>query len=439
MREIVPPPAPIVRNQYAEIRELFNRYVVPSYGRFELALSRGQGSYVWDVGGRRYLDLGSGIAVCSLGHAHPAITEALTEQSQRLVHVSNLYYHELQGRLAERIVRYLAPGKVFFSNSGAEANEGLYKLARKFGHDEGRYEVLTATNSFHGRTLAGISATGQAKVKQGFEPAVPGFRQVPYNDLQAMRDALSPATAAILIEGIQGEGGITPADPSYLRELRRLCDEKRLLLMMDAVQCGHFRSGRYQSFQRILGDTPEGLGDFLPDAVSMAKSMGGGFPIGAFWVREEAHGVRLCDVLGPGTHATTFGGTPLGCAVALSVFDVVEADGLEAHVRELGDSMRGELERIARQYPGVVKSVRGMGFMMGIELRPREQIATLERSNLPASTQVVNRLQEAGVLVIPSGQNVIRLLPPLNLTRAQADEGILALERVVRDLADGPG
>ncbi len=438
MREIVPPPAPIVRNQHAEIRELFNRYVVPSYGRFELALSRGQGSYVWDVGGRRYLDLGSGIAVCSLGHAHPAITEALTEQSQRLVHVSNLYYHELQGRLAERIVRHLAPGKVFFSNSGAEANEGLYKLARKFGHDEGRYEILTASNSFHGRTLAGIAATGQAKVKQGFEPAVPGFRQVPYNDLQAMRDALSPATAGILIEGIQGEGGITPADPAYLRGLRELCDEKRILLMIDGVQCGHFRSGRYQSFQRILADTSEGLGDFLPDAVSMAKSMGGGFPIGAFWVREEAHGVPLCDVLGPGTHATTYGGTPLGCAVALSVFDVIEADGIEAHVRELGDWMRGELERLARQYPGVVKTVRGMGLMMGIELRPREQIASLERSNLAASTQVVNRLQEAGVLVIPSGQQVVRLLPPLNLTRAQADEGILALERVVRDLADGP-
>lgn len=439
MREIVPAPAPIVRNQYAEIRELFNRYVVPSYGRFELALSRGQGSYVWDVGGRRYLDLGSGIAVCSLGHAHPSITAALSDQSQKLVHVSNLYYHEPQGRLAERIVRHLAPGKVFFSNSGAEANEGLYKLARKFGHDEGRYEILTATNSFHGRTLAGIAATGQAKVKQGFEPAVQGFRQVPYNDLQAMRDAVSPATAGILIEGIQGEGGITPATPEYLRGLRQLCDEKRLLLMMDAVQCGHFRSGRYQSFQRILGDTAEGLGDFLPDAVSMAKSLGGGFPIGGFWVREEAHGVKLCDVLGPGTHATTYGGTPLGCAVALAVFDVIEEEGLEAHVRELGDAIRGELERIARRYPGLIRSVRGMGFMMGFELQPREQIPSMQRSDKPASTQFVNRLQDAGVLVIPSGAQVIRLLPPLNLTQAQADEGLLAIERVARDFADGPG
>ncbi len=437
MREIVPQPAPIIRNQHEEVRELFRRYVVPSYGRFELVLSRGQGSYVWDVGGRRYLDLGSGIAVCSLGHAHPAITEALVEQSRRLVHISNLYYHEPQGRLAERIVRHLAPGKVFFSNSGAEANEGLFKLARKFGHDEGRYEVLTTTHSFHGRTLAGIAATGQAKVKQGFEPAVPGFRQVPYNDLQAMRDAISPSTAAILIEGIQGEGGITPATPEYLRGLRQLCDEKRLLLMMDAVQCGHFRSGRYQSFQRILGDTPEGQGEFLPDAVSMAKSLGGGFPIGAFWVRDEHHGVPLSDLLGPGTHATTYGGTPLGCAVALAVFEVIEEEGLEKHVRDLGEEIRVQLERIARSYPQIVRTVRGLGFMLGLELQPREQVPALQRVEKPASTQFVNRLQEAGVLAIPSGLQVVRLLPSLNLTRAQADEGLLAIERVVRDLAHG--
>src|SRR6185369_12921283 len=211
-------------------------------------------------------------------HAHPEITQALIDQSRQLMHVSNLYYHEPQGRLAERIVRHLAPGKVFFCNSGAEANEGLYKLARKFGHDEGRFEILTATNSFHGRTLAGISATGQEKVKKGFEPMVAGFRHVPYNDLEAMRASLSPATVAILIEGIQGEGGILAARPDYLLGLRALCDEKKLLLFIDAVQCGHFRTGRYQSFQRILENTP-GAETFLPDGLSMAKSMGGGFPM----------------------------------------------------------------------------------------------------------------------------------------------------------------
>src|SRR6185369_2026090 len=185
-------------------------------------------------------------------HAHPEITQALIDQSQKLVHVSNLYYHEPQGRLAQQIVRHLAPGKVFFCNSGAEADEGLFKLARRFGHDEGRYEILTATNSFHGRTLAGIAASGQDKVKKGFGPMVAGFRHVPYNDLDAMRSALSPATAAILIEGVQGEGGITPATVEYLLGLRQLCDEKNLLLLMDEVQCGHFRTGRFQSFQRIL-------------------------------------------------------------------------------------------------------------------------------------------------------------------------------------------
>ena len=291
-RVILPTPPPILKNQQQEIRELFQRFVVPSYGRFNLALSHGAGSHVWDVSGKRYLDLGGGIAVCSLGHAHPEITEALVEQSRRLVHVSNLYYQEPQGRLAQRLVGLLAPGKVFFCNSGAEANEGLYKTVRKFGHDEGRFEILTAVNSFHGRTLASISATGQEKVKKGFEPLVEGFRHIPFNDLEAARAAISPATAAILIEGIQGEGGITPASAEYLLGLRKLCDEKRLLLLVDAVQCGHFRAGRFQSFQRILEGVAGGE-SFIPDGISMAKSLGGGFPIGAFWLRDDAHGVAL--------------------------------------------------------------------------------------------------------------------------------------------------
>src|SRR3954468_13118880 len=310
MKELVPspPPPPLVHNQFETVKELFAKNVVPSYARFDIALSHGEGSYVWDVRGRRYLDMGGGIAVTALGHANPQITEALLEQSKRLVHVSNLYYQEPQGRLAQRIVQNIAPGKVFFCNSGAEANEGLYKLARKFGHDEGRFESLTATNSFHGRTLAGIAATGQDKVKKGFEPSVQGFRHIPYNDLEAARAAISPATVAILIEGIQGESGVTPATVEYLLGLRKLCDEKKLLLLMDAVQCGHFRTGRYQSFQRILEGHPEGA-NFLPDGISMAKSLGGGFPMGAFWVRQP-----YADLLGAGTHGTTFGGNALGCA-----------------------------------------------------------------------------------------------------------------------------
>src|SRR5262245_4933858 len=320
MKEIVPSPPAIVRNEQAAIQAAFEKHVLPTYARFNVAFSHGAGSELFDVNGKRYLDLGGGIAVCCLGHAHPEIADALAKQSQKLIHVSNLYYHELQGRLAAVLAAHIAPGKVFFCNSGAEANEGLFKLARKFGYDEGRFEILTTSNSFHGRTLAGIAATGQEKVKTGFAPMTPGFRQVPYNDLTAMRQALSPATAAILIEGIQGEGGITAALPEYLLGLRQLCDEKNLLLLMDGVQCGHFRTGRFQSFQRILEDVP-GQELFLPDAIAMAKSLGGGFPIGAIWVREKHAGL-----LGPGTHGTTFGGTPLGCAVALRILEVIQRE-----------------------------------------------------------------------------------------------------------------
>ncbi|MEY2408494.1 MAG: acetylornithine/N-succinyldiaminopimelate aminotransferase [Verrucomicrobiota bacterium] len=428
MKEIVPSPPPIVRNEFESVRELFTRHVVPSYGRFDLALVRGAGCQVWDVNGSRYLDLGGGIAVCALGHAHPEITEALIEQSRRLVHVSNLYYNEPQGRLAERIVRHLAPGKIFFSNSGAEANEGLYKAARKYGHEEGRFEILTALNSFHGRTLGGISATGQEKVKKGFEPLVPGFRHVPYNDLQAMRDALSPATVAILIEGIQGEGGVTLARADYLLGLRALCDEKNLLLFIDAVQCGHFRTGRFQSFQRILEGVP-GAEKFLPDGVSMAKSLGGGFPMGAFWLRD-----RLGDLLGPGTHGTTFGGTPLGCAVALKVFEIVERDGLAENARTIGQFFMTELQGLVKAHPQVLKSVRGLGLIIGLELVEKEKIRAFIAHEKPASIQFVNRLHAAGLLAIPSGSQVIRLLPPLNITRAEAAEGIAILERSVAAL-----
>lgn len=434
MKEVIPPPPPIVHSQFETVRELFSQYVVPSYGRYDLAFTHGAGSRLWDVHGKRYLDLGGGIAVCALGHAHPEITQTLVEQSRRMVHVSNLYYHEPQGRLAQQIVRHLAPGKVFFSNSGGEANEGLFKLARRFGHDDGRFEILTAFNSFHGRTLAGIAATGQDKVKKGFEPMVAGFRHVPFNDLSAARDAISPATVAILIEGIQGEGGIMPATPDYLLGLRQLCDEKRLLLLMDSVQCGHFRTGRFQSYQRIL-EGVSGGDRFLPDGVSMAKSLGGGFPVGAFWVREQAHGVKLADLLGPGTHATTFGGTPLACAVALKVLEVIERDHLAGNARQLGNWLQAELQRLVQSYPQVIRSVRGFGFMIGFELIEKERVPALAGSETTASIQFVNRLHEAGLLTVPSGAQVVRLLPALNLTPAEAEEGIRIIEGVVRQLS----
>jgi len=430
MKDIITPaPPPIVHDQFETIRGLFNKHVMPTYARFNLAFSRGSGRYLWDVNGRRYLDLGGGIAVCCLGHANSEITQVLVEQSQKLVHVSNLYYHEPQGRLAQQINRHLAPGKVFFCNSGAEANEGLFKLARRFGNDEGRFEIIATLNSFHGRTLAGIAATGQEKVKKGFGPSVPGFRHVPYNDLDAVRAAISPATVAVLIEGIQGEGGITPATPEYLLGLRKLCDQRRLLLLMDGVQCGHFRTGRFQSFQRILEDIPAG-GTFLPDAISMAKSLGGGFPIGAFWVGE-----KCADLLGAGTHASTFGGTPLGCAVALKILEIIERDRLADNARDTGAFLKSELERLARTYPQVLKNVRGVGLMIGLELAGKEKISAFADNAQSASIQFVNRLHEAGLLTIPSGTQVIRLLPALNLLRKEAEEGIATVERVVQAIA----
>lgn len=425
MNSILNPP-PIVHNQFASIQELFQRNVIPSYGRFPLALDHGSGSYLWDVNGRRYLDFGGGIAVCALGHASADITDALIEQSRKLVHVSNLYYSEPQGRLAQALVSLIGPGKCFFSNSGAEANEGLFKVARKFGHDEGRFEVLTAHNSFHGRTLAGISATGQEKVKKGFEPMMPGFRHVRYNDLDAMRDAISPATAAIMIEGIQGEGGITPARVDYLLGLRQLCNEKKLLLLIDDVQAGYFRTGRFASFQRLL----EGISDaenFLPDGLSMAKSLGGGFPIGAFWVREP-----YADLLGPGTHASTFGGTPLACAVALKVLDVVRRDHLDENARNLGAYIEAELNRLVDKFPTVLKEARGYGLMIGIELM--QNIPAFSRSDKTYSTQFVNALHEAGLLAIPAGTHVIRFLPALNLKKNEADEGLKIIDSVAASL-----
>ncbi len=431
MKDIVPSPPPIVRNDVASVQALFQKNVVPSYGRFDIALSHGSGSHVFDVTGKRYLDFGGGIAVTALGHAHPAITEALVEQSRKLVHISNLYYHEPQGRLAEAIVNLIAPGKVFFANSGAEANEGLFKLARKFGHDEGRYEILTAINSFHGRTLAGIAATGQDKVKKGFEPMMPGFRHVPYNDLAAVKAAISPATIAIMIEGIQGEGGLTMASPEFLIGLRKLCDEKRMLLFMDGVQDGYFRTGRFQSFQRILENTQHAARntDFLPDGISMAKSLGGGFPIGAFWARAP-----YGDLLGPGTHASTFGGTPLGCAVALKILEVVREEKLADNTRTMGEYLKASLQALAKKYPHVIHEVRGVGLMIGIELAAN--IATLPGDTTKTqAVRFVNLLHAAGLLTIPAGANVIRLLPALNLTKGEAEEGLKIIESVAAKLA----
>jgi acetylornithine/N-succinyldiaminopimelate aminotransferase len=416
----------------SETRELFEKFVIPSYSRFDLILERGEGSYVWDADGRRYLDFGGGIAVCSLGHGNPEITAALVEQSRALLHVSNLYYNEPQGRLARRLVEFIGPGRCFFCNSGAEANEGLFKLARKFGHGEGRYEIITTFESFHGRTLAGIAATGQEKVKKGFEPMVGGFKHVPFNDLDAMRHAVTPQTAAVLIEPIQGESGVTLATPEYLRGLRQLCDERNLLLLFDEVQAGHFRTGRFQSWQRILEETQRpanGSPPFLPDGISMAKSLGGGFPIGAFWVQE-----KFSTLLSAGSHATTFGGTPLGCAVALRILQVIERDHLAENAREVGAFLLMKLRSLQQEFSNVIREVRGLGLMIGIDFHPSASAFSSEQRS-PA-LQVVDRLHAKNLLTVPAATTVIRLLPALNVTRTEAEEGLQAIEGVVAALDD---
>ncbi|MGD1084297.1 MAG: acetylornithine transaminase [Verrucomicrobiota bacterium] len=426
----MPAPPAAVRNEMQTIQELFRKNVAPTYSRFEVALRRGEGSYVWDVNGKRYLDLGGGIAVCALGHGNAEIAEALIGQARQLTHVSNLYYHEGQGRLAQQIAGLIGPGKVFFCNSGAEANEGLFKLARRFGNEEGRFEILTAQNSFHGRTLAGIAATGQAKIKKGFGPMVAGFRHIPFNDLAAAREGVSPATAAILIEGVQGEIGVMPASAEYLLGLRQLCDEKKLLLLLDGVQCGHFRTGRFQSYQRILEEKAgqSGAAGFLPDGVAMAKSLGGGFPMGAFWTREP-----YADLLDAGSHGTTYGGSPLGCAVALKILEVIGRDRLGDNAREVGGWMKAELTGMAAKYPAVIRQVRGLGLMIGIELAA--DIPAFAGREKSAAIQFLNRLHEAGALAVPSGANIIRLLPALNLRPAEAAQGIAVIESVVAKIS----
>ncbi len=395
-----------------EIIGLFDKYVVPSYARYPHVFVRGKGARVWDADGKEYLDFGGGIAVNLLGHS--ALAEILSKQAKILVHTSNLYYTEPQGLLAKRLVELVGiEGKCFFCNSGGEANEALFKLARKFGNGESagatgkRYEILTFENSFHGRTLAGISATGQEKVKHGFEPPVEGFRHVPFNDLDAVTKAVTPKTVAILLEAIQGESGILSATPDFLRGLRRLCDEHQLLLMFDEVQCGMGRTGEFLGFRAIAPDVQ-------PDAISWAKGLGGGFPIAAIWARGP-----YADVLGPGTHGTTFGGTPLACSVSLAVLDTLERNDLLRNAREVGEYFLGKLRALAARCP-TIRDVRGIGLMIGVEV-------TLE------ARPAVLKLAEHGLIGVAAGKNVVRFLPPLNITRADVDEAVEKIGKAFRD------
>jgi acetylornithine/N-succinyldiaminopimelate aminotransferase len=416
--------------------ERYLQHVLPTYGRFPLVPVRGAGCRLWDEGGKSYLDFCMGIAVCSLGHCHPRLVEAIRHQAGELMHVSNLYQNPLQAELAEEINLHHVrmPGKNFFSNSGAEANDGLIKSARRFGrkrpqsNGSPRYEVVTFLQSFHGRTLGAMSATGQAKIHDGFDPLLPGFRYLPFNDIGALENAVRPETAAILLEPIQGEGGVISATPEFLRALADLCKKNDLLLFFDEVQAGFGRCGDSMAWRMIA---PE----IEPDGISWAKGMGGGVPIGAFWLSDrvvDEDGTTLSSLLGPGSHGSTYGGNPLVCAASLAVLREIREK--ELAVNAILQEVRIR-ETIRSWNLPVITEIRGQGLLLGIGLDPT-MIATPE-GKTPALV-VVTELLERGLLAPPAGPDTFRLLPPLNVTDAEVDEALDIIKNTLQDLTSSP-
>ena len=383
-------------------KELFNQYVMPTYAP-GLTLVRGAGVSVWDDTGKEYLDFMAGIAVCNTGHCHPAVVEAIRKQAGILMHCSNLFHNELQPRLAQKLSALALGGKVFFCNSGAEANECLFKLARKWGSLDGRFEIVTMKNSFHGRTLATMTATGQTKYQKGFEPLMPGFSYAEFNNLESVKAALTPATVAILCEAVQGEGGVVPATREFMTGLRALCDEKKILLFFDEVQAGIGRTGQWFGFQNY---------GIRPDGFSMAKALGGGFPIGAAAVTPE-----LSNVFQPGNHASTFGGTPLACAAALATLETIEKEHLLENALKMGALFMAGVQKLAPKH-ACIQAVRGIGLMIGVVL------------SVPAKP-VEAKLRENGLLCIATGDHVLRFVPPLVVTAAQIEQALAILDRAL--------
>lgn len=389
-----------------EVVEWYNRYVMKTLNP-GLVLAKGDGVYVWDADGKKYLDFLAGIAVSNLGHAHPAVLRAIREQSERIIHTSNIYYNELQPQLAKTLSERTLGGKCFFCNSGAEANEALIKLARLWGYPKGKYEIITMKQSFHGRTLATLTATGQEKVQKGYDPLPAGFAYAEFNNVESCRAAVTERTAAILFEPVQGEGGIRPATPEFMNGIRKLCDEKGLLMFCDEVQCGMGRTGHWFAYQAY---------DVEPDAISMAKALANGIPMGAIAAKPF-----ISDVFQPGYHATTFGGTPLACAAALAVFQTIEHEHLLENARLMGARFEAELKNIASEY-SFIEGVRGRGLMLALAL------------NIPAKP-LLGLLEKHGLLALNAGENVIRFLPPLIITQSDVDSACVLIRRACSKLA----
>ena len=384
--------------------------VAHNYGAPPITLVKGQGTHVWDAAGKRYLDFASGIAVNAVGHAHPHWVKRIAEQAGKLVHVSNLYRNEPQGQLAYALAQRCGPGRVIFCNSGAEANEGLLKLARLHGQRKSGAEgacigVIVAEKAFHGRTFGGMSATPQEKIQKGFRPLLSGFTAVPLNDLAAWDKAINAqTTAAVLIESIQGEGGVNPATPAFLRGVEQICRERNVLFMIDEIQCGIGRTGKFFAYE---------YAGVKPDAIAMAKGLGGGFPIGAIWMAPPHD-----DLFQAGSHGTTFGGGPLAATAGLAVLEILESEQLVAKVAERSVTWHAELHKLVELRPDLVKEVRGAGYMVGV---------ILHIDPVP----VVAALREAGILTAPAGGVAVRLLPPLNASPEELAEAVAILRQVL--------
>jgi acetylornithine/N-succinyldiaminopimelate aminotransferase len=399
--------------------DAFDDCVANTYARFPIAIERGAGCRLWDTTGQEYLDFVAGIATCTLGHAHPGWIAAATQQLQKLHHVSNLYYIPEQGALAEWLVSHSCADKAFFCNSGAEANEAAIKLARKYAHtvlNISQPVIITAHASFHGRTLATVTATGQPKYQKNFDPLVPGFVYVPYNDLAALEetianlDAQERHVAAILLEPLQGEGGVRPGDQAYFQRIRQICDQTGILLILDEVQVGMGRTGEFWGHQ-MLG--------IEPDVFTLAKGLAGGIPIGAMLCKAS------CNVFAPGDHASTFGGNPFASAVGLYVCQTLEQDNLLNNVRERGEQLRAGLHAIAARYPKHIADVRGWGLINGVELQPDSPLTAAE---------VVKAAMTQGLLLVPAGPNVVRFVPPLIISAAEVEQALQAFEAALANL-----